>query len=111
MLGGTRKSLSRSDSDPAARVLWKVGISKRTLYLSLSLAPRGATYLATSASAKPHRMVCPDQYPLFLTLARGECTWAKLALKWGDISFGAKTAGGNRIIYVRRNWVDSWKAK
>jgi integrase len=29
-----------------------------------------------------------------------------LALKWGDIQFGTETDGGNRFIYVRRNWVD-----
>jgi integrase len=29
-----------------------------------------------------------------------------LALKWGDIQFGEETDGGNRFIYVRRNWVD-----
>jgi integrase len=29
-----------------------------------------------------------------------------LALKWGDIQFGEEEDGGNRFIYVRRNWVD-----
>jgi len=52
-------------------------------------------------------MVCIDQYPLFLTLTRcGIRLGEVLALKWGDIQFGTETDGGNRFIYVRRNWVD-----
>ena len=53
------------------------------------------------------QQVCPDQHALFLTLARGGMRLGEvLGLKWGDIQFGEETDGGNRFIYVRRNWVD-----
>jgi integrase len=51
--------------------------------------------------------ICPDQYALFLTLARSGMRLGEvLALKWGDIQFGEDTDGANRFVFVRRNWVD-----
>ena len=49
---------------------------------------------------------CPDQYPLFLTLARtGMRVGEVVALKWGDVQFGEDENDRNRFIFVRRNWV------
>ena len=53
------------------------------------------------------QQICPDQHALFLTLARSGMRLGEvLALKWGDIQLGEEIDGGNRFIYVRRNWVD-----
>jgi integrase len=52
-------------------------------------------------------LLCPDQYPLFLTLARtGMRLGEVLALRWGDIQFGEDEHDKNRSIYIRRNWVE-----
>jgi integrase len=52
-------------------------------------------------------LLCPDQYPLFLTLARtGMRLGEVLALRWGDIQFGEDEHDKNRFIYIRRNWVE-----
>jgi integrase len=49
---------------------------------------------------------CPDQHPLFLTLARtGMRVGEVVALKWGDIQFGEDEDDRNRFIFIRRNWV------
>jgi integrase len=47
---------------------------------------------------------CPEQHPLFLTLARtGMRLGEVLALKRGDIQFGEDENDRNRFIFVRRN--------
>jgi integrase len=53
------------------------------------------------------RELCPEYYPLFLAalragLRRGEV----IALKWGDIQFGADESDHNRYILVQRNYVN-----
>jgi integrase len=52
------------------------------------------------------RELCPEYFPLFLAalragLRRGEV----IALKWGDIQFGAGEDDANRYILVERNYV------
>ena len=51
--------------------------------------------------------ICPEQYSLFLTLARtGMRLGEVLGLRWGDIQFGEDGNDKNRFVYVRRNWVE-----
>jgi len=51
--------------------------------------------------------VCPAFYPLFLTALRAGLRRGELiALKWGDIQFGADEHDPNRYILVQRNWVN-----
>ena len=48
----------------------------------------------------------PDFYPLFLAALRAGLRRGELvALKWGDIQFGASEDDPNRYILVQRNWV------
>ena len=48
----------------------------------------------------------PNFYPLFLTALRAGLRRGELiALKWGDIQFGASEEDSNRYILVQRNWV------
>ncbi len=48
----------------------------------------------------------PDFYPLFLTALRAGLRRGELiALKWGDIQFGASEDDSNRYLLVQRSWV------
>jgi integrase len=50
--------------------------------------------------------VCPDWYPFFLTALRAGLRRGELiALKWGDIQFGASENASDRYIFVQQNWV------
>src|SRR5512146_17613 len=49
--------------------------------------------------------VCEEWYPFFLTALRAGLRKGELiALKWGDIQFGASVDDPNRFILVQRNW-------
>jgi integrase len=51
------------------------------------------------------REVCPEWYPFFLSALRAGLRKGELiALKWGDIQFGADESDANRYILVQRNW-------
>lgn len=53
------------------------------------------------------REVCPALYPLFLTALQGGLRRGELiALKWGDIQFGADGQDLNRYMLVQRNWLN-----
>jgi integrase len=52
------------------------------------------------------RLICPEQYPIFLTALRAGLRRGELvALKWGDIQFGESEKDSNRYILVQRNYV------
>ncbi len=50
--------------------------------------------------------VNPDFHLFFLTLLRTGLRYGEaVALRWGDIQFGASEQDKNRFLWVRRNWV------
>ena len=58
------------------------------------------TFLASVAA------ICPERYPFFLTALRAGLRRGELiALKWGDIQFGADENDSNRFILIQRNYV------
>jgi integrase len=51
--------------------------------------------------------ICPDFHPLFLAALRAGLRRGELvALKWGDIQFGASEDDKNRYILVQRNYAE-----
>jgi integrase len=52
------------------------------------------------------REMCPEYYGLFLTALRAGLRRGELvALRWGDIQFGASEEDRNRFILVKHNYV------
>lgn len=89
------------DRNPAAR-LGRFTKSDKPKFQAAPLTSKEAeAFLNTS------RELCPEYFPLFLAalragLRRGEV----IALKWGDIQFGAGEDDSNRYILVQRNYVN-----
>jgi len=58
------------------------------------------------ALLKSAKEFCPLYYPLFLTALRAGMRRGELvALRWGDIHFGASKQDANRYIFVQHNYV------
>ena len=89
------------DRNPAARL----GRFTKSDKPKFQAAPLSLTEAEAFLSASQE--LCPEYYPLFLAglragLRRGEV----IALKWGDIQFGADENDSNRYILVQRNYVN-----
>jgi integrase len=87
------------ESNPAARIGRFVKSEKATHKASAMSQSEVESFLRAVQN------VCPDWYPFFLTavragLRRGEL----LALRWGDIQFGASDDDSNRYVLVQRNY-------
>jgi integrase len=88
------------ERNPAAR-LGRFTKSDKAKFRATALTGKEAEMLLNAS-----RELCPEYFPLFLTtlragLRRGEV----IALKWGDIQFGAAD-DSNRYILVQHNYVD-----
>jgi integrase len=87
------------ESNPAARIGRFVKSEKDTHKASAMSQSEVDSFLSAVKD------VCPGWHPFFLTavragLRRGEL----LALRWGDIQFGASADDSNRYILVQRNY-------
>jgi len=87
-------------SNPAAK-LDRFAKTQKHDFSAVPLTRDEAETLLESA-----REFCPRYYPLFLTSLRAGLRRGELvALKWGDIQFGASEQDHNRNILVQRNYV------
>jgi integrase len=89
------------ERNPAAR-LGRFTKSEKPKFQAAALTAKESESFLDAA-----RELCPEYYPLFLAalragLRRGEV----IALKWGDIQFGADESDHNRYILVQRNYVN-----
>ena len=88
------------DRNPAAR-LGRFAKSEKPQFQATALTHQESeTFLAST------RELCPEYFALFLTalrtgLRRGEL----VAVRWGDIQFGASDEDPNRYIFVQHNFV------
>jgi integrase len=88
------------ESNPAAKLDRFASAQKHT-FLATPLAREEAEAFLESA-----KMFCPRYYPLFLTALRAGLRRGELvAMKWGDVQFGASDQDPNRYILVQRNYV------
>jgi len=88
------------DNNPAAK-LGRFAKSDKPNFQATALTPDEAEEFLKATQA-----ICPDYYPLFLTALRGGLRRGELvALRWGDIQFGADESDSNRYILVQRNYV------
>ncbi len=89
------------DRNPAEKLgrFTKVDAEQKVKASAMS-RDEAARFLKTAEEAYP------NFYPLFLTALRAGLRRGELvALKWGDIQFGAGEDDPNRYILVQRNWV------
>ena len=87
-------------SNPAAKLDRFAKVQKHD-FSAVPLAREEAQAFLESA-----KEFCPQYYPLFLTALRAGLRRGELvALKWGDIQFGADEQDVNRYILVQRNYV------
>ena len=88
------------ESNPAAKLDRFASAQKHT-FAATPLAREEAEAFLESA-----KEFCPRYYPLFLTALRAGLRRGELvAMKWGDIQFGASEHDPNRYILVQRNYV------
>jgi len=87
-------------SNPAAKLDRFAKVQKHD-FSAVPLAREEAEALLKSA-----KEFCPLYYPLFLTALRAGMRRGELvALRWGDIHFGASEQDANRYILVQHNYV------
>jgi integrase len=87
--------------NPAAR-LGRFTKTDGTKFEASSLTRDEAERLLNGA-----REICPDFHPLFLLALRAGLRRGELvALRWGDIQFGASEEDKNRYILVQRNYAE-----
>ena len=64
------------------------------------------TAIEVQAFLNAAKEICEDYYPLFLTACRAGLRRGELvALRWGDIQFGANEDDNNRFMVVQHNYV------
>ena len=86
------------DSNPASRVGKFAKTDKPAHQASAMTRQETEDFLAAV------KEVCPEWYPFFLTALRAGLRKGELiALKWGDIQFGANADDQNRYILVQRS--------
>ena len=89
------------DRNPAAR-LGRFVKSEKPEFQATALTQEEVEAFLQSAQE-----VCPDYYPLFLAAVRAGLRRGELvALRWGDIQFGANENDPNRFILVQHNYVN-----
>jgi integrase len=86
-------------SNPALKVGRFAKTEHRAHQAAAMTRPEAESFLAAVQD------VCPEWYPFFLTALRSGLRKGELiALKWGDIQFGANDTDSNRFILVQRNY-------
>ena len=87
------------ESNPASRIGRFVKSEKGTHQASAMTADEAKRFLDGVQA------ICPDWHPFFLTALRAGLRRGELiALRWGDIQFGASDEDSNRYILVQRNY-------
>lgn len=86
-------------SNPASR-LGKFSKSEKPANQAAAMTKEEAEHFLSGV-----RQQFPEWYPFFLTALRSGLRKGELiALKWGDVFFGADNNDSNRYLIVQRNW-------